>query len=336
MLDVVLEKQIKLLSGKSNLRPLLKKFKKRITKAKENYKANASRLHEELDQDKDGKVSRTEFSDYILALQAHRKEGILGVLAAGDEGTLIYTRARFMAKKQKEGDIYQTSIQEERKGVKRATRLASASALANVVRAESSRGTRSGRSAKSLNGGSLHRCSDEKLRNPAIDAVDVVLNEEGAKLGAAVGQRGSKKEHKKVENGSPHRDAQEEPVHEGKQNEVTTKKETTTSQNTDNAGEKEADLIDSQNTSRAEKAGAKPTEAEKVDSVEKLETKAIESKKTDKPNKAEELDARNTLESQNTNGAEITEAKEPVKKGEEDEGLDKTAANEPEEPGKDD
>mmetsp|Transcript_22570 Transcript_22570/g.36288 ORF Transcript_22570/g.36288 Transcript_22570/m.36288 type:complete len:210 (-) Transcript_22570:702-1331(-) len=101
MLDAVLHKQISYLSGKANVRPLLKKFKKRIQDAKGNYKRHALRLQNAIDQDRDGKITKPEFTDFILNLQANRREGILGVIAAGDDGSLILTKKQYIKKKKK-------------------------------------------------------------------------------------------------------------------------------------------------------------------------------------------------------------------------------------------
>mmetsp|Transcript_4088 Transcript_4088/g.8164 ORF Transcript_4088/g.8164 Transcript_4088/m.8164 type:complete len:261 (-) Transcript_4088:79-861(-) len=109
MLEAVLQIQCRKLSGKPSLRPLLANFKKRLEDALDKYKLHAVRLVNAIDSNKNGKISKKEFFTYIEGLQRTRKEGIIGVLAAGDDGSLIKTHSQYLQKKEKEGDLYETS-----------------------------------------------------------------------------------------------------------------------------------------------------------------------------------------------------------------------------------
>jgi len=111
MLDAVLKMQIAQLKGKRSLRPLLRGFERRIRKAKKDFKSNAKRLYKALDADKNGEVNKKEFFDFVERIQKEYKEGVLGMLAAGDDGYLIFTKKQYMAMKEKEGDLYASSAQ---------------------------------------------------------------------------------------------------------------------------------------------------------------------------------------------------------------------------------
>lgn len=121
MLDGVLQIQIEKLKGRRGLRKLLTKYEQRIQKAKENYKFHAHRLYKHCDKDEDGKVCKKEFINHIESVQKSRREGVIGVIAAGDVGSLIRTHSQFMEKKKKEGDLYDVSRRAESKYSNRST-----------------------------------------------------------------------------------------------------------------------------------------------------------------------------------------------------------------------
>eukprot|EP00954_Amorphochlora_amoebiformis_P015367 1205185-Amorphochlora_amoeboformis.AAC.1 len=145
-----------------SLRPLLRKFKKRIQAAKVDYKNQAKRLCDALDTDKNGTVSKAEFFKYIEELQKSRKEGIIGVLAAGDDGSLILTRAQYMKRKKEEGDLFGESAPEHKVG----TKSSNPSNLARIVS--------EGNKSKRGHGGGILNESDAKAIKVEID--DTSLN----------------------------------------------------------------------------------------------------------------------------------------------------------------
>ncbi len=116
MLEAVLKIQIRKLSDNSGLKPLLKNYRVRIEKANAEYKVHAERLVSELDENGDGLVQKDEFMAYVKELQTQRKEGILGVIAAGDEGSLIRGHSEYVKKKKTEAKLLGTDSRRETRG----------------------------------------------------------------------------------------------------------------------------------------------------------------------------------------------------------------------------